>query len=64
MIESKAMGALRAATVGEALALIGVAPELVTQRNVDKTPVDAEVGDVDSRNVTVEVELAERSSSR
>jgi hypothetical protein len=64
MIESKAIGALRAATVSEALVLIGVAPELVGQRNVDKTPVDAQVGDVDSRNVTVEVELAERSRSR
>jgi hypothetical protein len=63
MIESKAIGVLRAAKVSEALVLIGVAPELVSQRNVDNTPVDAQVGDVDSRNVTVEVQIAEHSTS-
>jgi hypothetical protein len=64
MIESKAVGALRAATVSDALVLLGVAPQLVSQRSVDHTPVDAQVGDVNSRNVTVEVQLAKRSRGR
>jgi hypothetical protein len=61
MDEPATTGRLRAEAVAHALVLIGVAPNLVGSRNVEKTPFGAHVSDVNSRNVTVEVRLAEQS---
>ena len=58
MIESPSTGRLRAQAVRDALVLIGVDPNLVRLSNVEKTPVDAQVDGAESRNVAVDIALA------
>jgi outer membrane protein OmpA-like peptidoglycan-associated protein len=64
MVETSKIAALRTAAVSDALIRIGVNPSIVDRREVDKTAIDAAVGDVESRNATVEIQLAKRPASR
>ncbi|MCW5191627.1 MULTISPECIES: hypothetical protein [Burkholderia] len=64
MVETSKIAALRTAAVSDALIRLGVDPSIVDRRAVDKSAIAAAVGDVKSRNETVEIQLAKRPGSR
>jgi len=58
MRERPELATIRAAAIRKALSDLGVSPEVMEILNAQTTAVDASISDVESRDVTVQVELA------